>query len=316
MNKNIFVTYKSQEYPKEFLYCKDIIQNNNKGWKIKYYNDMNCRDFIEKEYPDFLDSFDTIKPGAYKADLFRCLIVHKYGGVYADIKIKILFDLDSYIGNREFFAFRESFNNGIWNGFFYAKKDHPMLLNIANVINHNIKTRTIPKRSLYYQSLLIFSGPQLWGIEWKKHHGLYNKKSYNNYSQFMGNIQDDELPYKVQFDSEKPLFFWRINILAKDEKGKLLLECDKNTKSSINTNKKDHYTTMFRKGDLFKHTKKSDMNFKFALERYPSIQDFFKMYVNKQSIEDIINGFYKEIILIVIVLVISIFIFLRVKNGM
>jgi hypothetical protein len=58
-------------------------------YKIKYYNDNDCINFIEKNYDIKLSTiFKNLKTGAFKADLFRYCLLYKVGGIYLDIKIQ------------------------------------------------------------------------------------------------------------------------------------------------------------------------------------------------------------------------------------
>jgi hypothetical protein len=51
------------------------------------YSDDACRRFIEMNYDEeVVSAFNTLKPGAYKSDLWRYCIMYKRGGVYIDIK--------------------------------------------------------------------------------------------------------------------------------------------------------------------------------------------------------------------------------------
>ena len=46
-----------------------------------------CREFIKNNFDlDILNAYDILKPGAFKADLWRCCILYIYGGIYLDIK--------------------------------------------------------------------------------------------------------------------------------------------------------------------------------------------------------------------------------------
>ena len=53
------------------------------------YDDKMCREFIKQNFSDdVLYVFDKLKPGAYKADLWRYCILYINGGIYIDIKFK------------------------------------------------------------------------------------------------------------------------------------------------------------------------------------------------------------------------------------
>ena len=51
----------------------------NPDFKIKYYSDKDSRDFVKNNYSkEILTTYDSLIPGAYKADLFRYCILYKY----------------------------------------------------------------------------------------------------------------------------------------------------------------------------------------------------------------------------------------------
>lgn len=54
------------------------------GYEVRYFASDQRRDFIERNFPEALDAYDTLVPGAYKADLFRYVVLYVEGGVYLD----------------------------------------------------------------------------------------------------------------------------------------------------------------------------------------------------------------------------------------
>ena len=54
-------------------------------WEYRYFSDVDVENFIAEFYPDYLDLYKSIKPGMYRADFWRYLVVYKYGGMYADM---------------------------------------------------------------------------------------------------------------------------------------------------------------------------------------------------------------------------------------
>ena len=76
----------------------DKTLRKNPGFRIKYYDDKKCRKFIMENYQqDVVDAFDSLKPGAYKADLFRYCILYKKGGVWSDLTDDYLVPLEQII---------------------------------------------------------------------------------------------------------------------------------------------------------------------------------------------------------------------------
>lgn len=54
------------------------------------YDDNECTEFISKHYPQYIKFYNELKLPVQKADIFRYLIIHKYGGVYTDMDTKCL----------------------------------------------------------------------------------------------------------------------------------------------------------------------------------------------------------------------------------
>jgi hypothetical protein len=55
---------------------------------LVFYDDLNCEEFIESEYPEFLQTYLSYPEGILRADIWRVLVLYKYGGVYADIDVE------------------------------------------------------------------------------------------------------------------------------------------------------------------------------------------------------------------------------------
>ena len=76
---------------------KDI-ETQNPGWKVKFYNDEDCLNFLKNDFQNdkplfkknVIIGYNKLIPGAYKADLWRLCILYQYGGVYIDASSEIL----------------------------------------------------------------------------------------------------------------------------------------------------------------------------------------------------------------------------------
>ena len=86
---NIFQTWHSLDLPEKMKNNITTLKNQHPEFKYHLYDDNMCRDFIQKHFDDdVLYSFDKLKPGAYKADLWRYCVLYIHGGIYLDIKYK------------------------------------------------------------------------------------------------------------------------------------------------------------------------------------------------------------------------------------
>lgn len=106
------------------------------GWEYRYYTDETARSYIEESYPPrFVDVFDALLPGAYKADFFRYLVLLKEGGIYADVDVHLDASIDHFVTpTLSFFTSRDAVgeytneNFCLWNGLIGAMPGHPVLL--------------------------------------------------------------------------------------------------------------------------------------------------------------------------------------------
>lgn len=65
------------------------------GWEYKFYTDDMAANFLATHFPpEVLEAYDMLRPGAFKADLFRYCVLLIHGGVYADVDIMLQSNLD------------------------------------------------------------------------------------------------------------------------------------------------------------------------------------------------------------------------------
>jgi mannosyltransferase OCH1-like enzyme len=148
-NRNMIpkIIYKTGKGKPPFIVQElfDKTLQKNQKFKIKYYDDAKCRKFIEDIFPqDVLEAYDILKPGAYKADLFRYCILYNYGGVWSDLTDNYLISLDEIIdfNNDELFLIDDrpmGKNNikGIQISFMAAKPKNKLYLKcIRQIVKH------------------------------------------------------------------------------------------------------------------------------------------------------------------------------------
>ncbi|KAL7531562.1 hypothetical protein ACHAXR_004114, partial [Thalassiosira sp. AJA248-18] len=119
------------------------------GWEYRFYSDETARQFIESNYPPrFVSVFDSLLPGAYKADFFRCLVLYKEGGIYVDVDVMLNTNLDSFIApDLAFFAPLDAVGSFadeqfcVWNGLLGSAPAHPALTNIIEWMVNLVSSR-------------------------------------------------------------------------------------------------------------------------------------------------------------------------------
>ena len=105
-----------------------------KGYKHVIFNDKDCRDFIQKHFPQAISKFNSFG-GPHKADLFRYCFLYINGGIYLDIKTELIRNIDGLFNDNNFTtAITNGTNGRIYNGIIATKKNNKILLDLINDI--------------------------------------------------------------------------------------------------------------------------------------------------------------------------------------
>jgi len=149
---------------------------NNPEFDYYLYSDADSRAFIKANYDtSVVRAFDSLRPGAYKSDLWRYCILYKRGGVYFDIKMVPLVSIKniiekhatvfvkdlavSNINERSYTNMRDC----VWNGLMISPPNNDIFKYCIEEIVENCNKR------LYKNNPLDITGPCLLGRMIKKH---------------------------------------------------------------------------------------------------------------------------------------------------
>jgi mannosyltransferase OCH1-like enzyme len=141
----------------------ELLKKQNPAFNHYLYDDNDCREFIKGNFPEnILTAYDSLIPGAYKADLWRLCILYINGGIYMDIKLSCVngFKLIELTENEHFVLDRAQFFNTpkpIYNALMVCKKGNPILLLGIRKIVDNIKNKYYGHSSLYPTGPGMFS---------------------------------------------------------------------------------------------------------------------------------------------------------------
>ncbi len=69
----------------------------NPGYEYLFFTNDQARDFVAQHRPGLLPIYDKLPGIVQKVDLFRYLVVHEIGGLYADVDTICCAPLDSYV---------------------------------------------------------------------------------------------------------------------------------------------------------------------------------------------------------------------------
>ena len=87
-------TWKTDRIPERFQPWTETWKRHNPGWTRMLWNDRALVDFVGANYPEFLDTFCGYRSGILRADAGRYLLLHHFGGVYADLDCECVAPFD------------------------------------------------------------------------------------------------------------------------------------------------------------------------------------------------------------------------------
>ena len=161
---NLYQTWRTLDLPPKMQECVNKLKHDNPEFKYYLYDDSMCYDFIKKHFSkNVLDAYNSLIPGAYKADLFRYCILYINGGIYIDIKFEPIenFKFINLIDKEHFVKDRDNYwlpnQIGVYNAFLITFPKNKKLLKCINEIVKNTKN------NFYGYNALYPTGPGLLG---------------------------------------------------------------------------------------------------------------------------------------------------------
>lgn len=166
---------------------------NNPEFDYYLYSDADSRAFIKMYYDDdVVAAFDSLRPGAYKSDLWRYCILYKLGGVYFDIKMVPLVPLYNLVEDNKYVFVKDftvpgkkilNMRDCVWNGLMISPPNNKIFKYCIDEVVESYKMR------LYRNNPLDITGPCLLGRIIK----TYDPSNYFKYMILNINKENDRV---------------------------------------------------------------------------------------------------------------------------
>lgn len=95
--KIIHQTYKDENIPSHWLISRDMWQKCHPDYTYMFWTDQSIREFIKTHYPDFLGIHDKYPHNIQRVDMIRYFILYHYGGVYSDLDLYPIDNIENHI---------------------------------------------------------------------------------------------------------------------------------------------------------------------------------------------------------------------------
>lgn len=180
--KIIHQTWKNNEIPEKWKKSKEMWIKLHPDWKYILWTDKMIRNYLKRKYPSYLELHDSYKYPIQRADMIRYFILKDFGGIYSDLDLYPIENLEKYFthnDNESYFVF--SGNYQCFTNSFMASKLNAQIWDV--VLKELLKRKNI--RLGRHFTVMMTTGPMMLNDAINKHDmliGLLPKKKFMAYS--------------------------------------------------------------------------------------------------------------------------------------
>ncbi len=156
------------------LYLRQL--RGNPGWRLAYFSFEEALAHLGRINARAARAWEALRPGAYKADVFRLAEIYRAGGLWCDLTLEIHAPLDEALlpGTLLLCAERRRAPApSVLNGIFSAPPRHPAVKAALDAVLHNVEHRR------YGASSLDVTGPQAIGRALWPHLGRPGRSNFS-----------------------------------------------------------------------------------------------------------------------------------------
>ncbi len=163
--KILIQTWKTKRLPPDLKKWSESWKRINPDFTYLFFDDRDCFKFVFNYYPQYLDLYESLT-SIEKADLFRYLALHKYGGVYIDMDTSCFKPLDPLISLLSTslitgIEYHEPLQYLQW--FIACPKDCKVMIELADEINRRTWFRFFKSLKLTPNELVYYTtGPVMY----------------------------------------------------------------------------------------------------------------------------------------------------------
>tara|TARA_B100000963_G_scaffold334807_1_gene328340 strand:+ start:205 stop:999 length:795 start_codon:yes stop_codon:yes gene_type:complete len=238
--KIIFRTgkWKLENIPDVVMDIYEKCMETNPNHDFVYFDDDNCVTFIKEFYPEYLPHYEKLIPTAYKADLFRYLLLYKYGGCYGDMTQEIYVPYDEICEDFDRVLCRDSLSDklGLYNALMCVKPLDSVVYQVLEIVKKNIEEEN------YTKSTLGITGPLALGQAFTM---VFRDSTNGSSIKLKSNNDSLILNFRLDGEGEKKIFDERKTKIVGNPKidNHQILLYDENNK---------HYDFLWKNRKVFK----------------------------------------------------------------
>ena len=201
--KIIWQTYECN-YEKLLPEIKELTEswkNKNKNWEYSYMSSDDRDNFVLNNFgEEWFEIFNNCELGIVKANIWRCMVLYIYGGVYCDLDTICNEPIDTWIKDKyQMTCSRDDDGNpDEYNiNVFASKPNSNALKDILDILKNNIINKKITK-----DNVIELTGETLWHNTIKGNEDKYNIYCYEKGSNIFNGLAVTHLGTKKKWDNK------------------------------------------------------------------------------------------------------------------
>lgn len=187
-------TWANESIPEKWQAAQKSCVEHHPDWEYMLWTNEKSRAFIEKEYPWFLETFDSYPYPIMRADTIRYFVLLHFGGVYIDLDDGCQRPLDPLLAYPGWL--RKTVPTGISNDAMGSLPHHPFFQRVVDSLKSYNRNWQVP-----YVTVMYSTGPLFLSVIWKEYMptvqrpedrirvlmpGEYNQKPWGFFSVYKG----------------------------------------------------------------------------------------------------------------------------------
>lgn len=217
INKIMHFLWVGGPMPKVYEKSYESFSNQHPGWRIVVWDDERFFHEFKEELKEYEEALGAMQYFVQKTDLYRLLILNKYGGFYSDVDVVFFGNFNKYC-KHDFVAFSERVTKSEYEHKSHCvRKGHAiangfMGANINSLIVLEMLDRIKNLKEVYHPSNKVAFGPKL--IEEVIYDWQYNENKFINAPAYDIHIGDSDILYPMNKDSTVDTMNFTENTLA------------------------------------------------------------------------------------------------------
>jgi mannosyltransferase OCH1-like enzyme len=161
-----------QDWHPLWFKCQESWLKNFGNFEYKFWNDEQIDDLIKTDYPEYWNLYQEFPIHIMKIDFVRLCLMHKFGGIYADLDVFCYQNFHSELVEPVYLLENPMGNDPIENSMMCSVSNHPFWLECMELSKQRyeyVKT----KYTHMLDNVQVIAGNKVYGLQFRPYFVFY-----------------------------------------------------------------------------------------------------------------------------------------------